>query len=81
MHVIGFMHHQRGGAGLQNIGLSSTQLALAFVNDRPFVTSNIIDATSIQQLKENIETTQLTLNQTILDELNSIHAEFSNPCP
>ena len=62
-------------------GLSPTQLALAFVNDRPFVTSNIIGATSIQQLKENIETTQLTLNQTILDELNCIHAEFSNPCP
>ena len=36
-------------------GLSLTQLALAFVNDRPFVTSNIIGATNISQLKENID--------------------------
>ena len=35
--------------------LSLTQLSLAFVNDRPFVTSNIIGATTVEQLKENID--------------------------
>ena len=60
-------------------GLSLTQLALAFVNDRPFVTSNIIGATNISQLKENIESVFVKLNDTILKEINDIHETIPNP--
>ena len=38
----------------KDLGMSLTTLALAFVNQRPFVTSNIIGATNLEQLKENI---------------------------
>ena len=60
-------------------GLSLTQLALAFVNDRPFVTSNIIGATNISQLKENIDSVFIKLNETILKEINDIHETIPNP--
>ena len=54
--------------------------ANAFVNDRPFVTSNIIGATSMHQLKENIDSINITLSQEILKEINDIHASDPNPC-
>ena len=60
-------------------GLTLTQLALSFVNDRPFVTSNIIGATDLIQLKENIETVNIRLNENILDEINKIHELIPNP--
>ena len=61
--------------------LSPTQLALAFVNTRPFLTSNIIGATNLEQLAENIDSIHLNLSAEILDEINKIHKEFSNPAP
>ncbi|MEJ2060222.1 MAG: NADP(H)-dependent aldo-keto reductase [Gammaproteobacteria bacterium] len=62
-------------------GLTPTQLALAFVNSRSFLTSNIIGATSLEQLKEDIDSARVTLSQEILDEIETIHTEFPNPCP
>ena len=50
----------------QKLGVSLTQLALEFVTSRPFVVSNIIGATSIEQLKENIESTNLQITEEIL---------------
>ncbi|WP_103866656.1 aldo/keto reductase [Aquimarina sp. I32.4] len=61
--------------------ISLTQMALAFVNDRPFVTSNIIGATSLEQLKENIESIHITLSDEILDEIESVHENNPNPAP
>ena len=61
--------------------LTLTQMALAFVNSRPFVTSNIIGATTMGQLRENIESVDVNLNQDILDKINSIHADIPNPTP
>jgi aryl-alcohol dehydrogenase-like predicted oxidoreductase len=61
--------------------LTLTQMALAFVNSRPFVTSNIIGATTMSQLKENIESVDVNLSQDILDKINSIHADIPNPTP
>ena len=61
--------------------LSLTHLALAFVNSRPFVTSNIIGATTIDQLKENIESININLSDEILDEINEIHEMQPNPAP
>ncbi len=62
-------------------GISLTQMALAFVNDRPFVTSNIIGATSIEQLKENIGSIDLTLSDAILKEIEAVHENIPNPAP
>ncbi|WP_022952172.1 NADP(H)-dependent aldo-keto reductase [Leucothrix mucor] len=62
-------------------GLTPTQLALAFVNTRPFVTANIIGATTMEQLKENIETHSITLSDELMAGIQEIHQEISNPCP
>ncbi len=62
-------------------GLSPAKMALAFVNSRDFVTSNIMGATTMGQLKENIESIQLNLSQDILDGIDEIHRCYSNPAP
>ena len=61
--------------------LTLTQLALAFVNDRPFVTSNIIGATNIEQLKENIYSINTKLSKEIIDEINLAQEKIPNPAP
>lgn len=60
-------------------GLTLTQLSLAFVNDRPFVTSNIIGATTLLQLEENIGTARIRLNDEVLEAINSIHETIPSP--
>ncbi len=65
----------------QNHGISLTQLALAFVNQQEFVTSNIIGATTIKQLAENIDSIQITLSDAIISEINAVHATIPNPAP
>jgi aryl-alcohol dehydrogenase-like predicted oxidoreductase len=62
-------------------GITMVQLAQAFVNSRPFVTSNIIGATSMVQLKENIESIDVKLDQDTLDKINLIHNNNPNPAP
>ena len=61
--------------------ITMVQLAQAFVNSRPFVTSNIIGATSMDQLKENIGSINVKLNQDTLDKINLIHNNNPNPSP
>ena len=65
----------------KKFNLSLTQLALAFVNTRPFVSSNIIGATTLTQLKENIDSASINLNPEIIDEINNIHEQTPNPAP
>lgn len=62
-------------------GLSLAQMALAFVNTRPFVTSNIIGATSMEQLKENIESIEVNLSDEVLEGIEVIHKAIPNPAP
>ncbi|MFM0692833.1 NADP(H)-dependent aldo-keto reductase [Paraburkholderia graminis] len=62
-------------------GLSPAQFALAFVNSRPFVTSNLIGATSLDQLKENIASVDVKLSQDVLDEIDALHQLQPNPAP
>ena len=62
-------------------GLSLTHLSLAFVNQRPFVTSNIIGATTLDQLKENISSIDVTLSEEMLREIDEIQALQPNPAP
>ena len=61
--------------------LTMVQLAQAFVNSRPFVTSNIIGATTMDQLKENINSINIELTEEILDKINKIHDNNPNPSP
>jgi aryl-alcohol dehydrogenase-like predicted oxidoreductase len=62
-------------------GLTLTQLSLAYVNQLPFVTSNIIGATKIEQLKENIKSIYITLSEDILQEIEAVHNRMPNPAP
>ncbi|MDF5617472.1 aldo/keto reductase, partial [Vibrio parahaemolyticus] len=54
---------------------------LAFVNQRPFVASNIIGATNLDQLKANIDSIDLQLSDELLTEIQAIGTTYSNPCP
>ena len=56
-------------------------MALAFVNQRPFITSNIIGATNLEQLKENISSINIELSSEILEKINQIHSVTPNPAP
>ena len=61
--------------------LDPAQMALAFVNQRPFVAANIIGATTIEQLKTNIDSLDLVLSEELLGRINQIAIRYSNPCP
>ncbi|MCF6224232.1 MAG: aldo/keto reductase [Flavobacteriaceae bacterium] len=61
--------------------MSLTQLALAFVNQQPFVTSNIIGATTMEQLKENIASIDVHLTEEILKAIDAINELQPNPAP
>ena len=61
--------------------MTMAQLAQAFVNSRPFVTSNIIGATTMDQLKENIDSVNIELSDEIIKKINVIHNNNPNPSP
>jgi aryl-alcohol dehydrogenase-like predicted oxidoreductase len=61
--------------------LSLTQLSLAFVNQQPFVVSNIIGATSIKQLEENINSINITLSNKVINEIEDVFISQPNPAP
>ena len=65
----------------KNFSLSPTQMALAFVNSRDFLTSNIIGATNLKQLKENIESVSIKLSDELLSQIEKISDENHFPCP
>ena len=65
----------------QKYGIEASQMALAFVNSQRFLTSNIIGATTVEQLKSNLETEDMVLSNEIKEEIEAIHMENSNPAP
>ncbi len=65
----------------QQHGLDPAQMALAYVNSRPFVTSNIIGATTMAQLESNIASAELTLTGEVLEGIEAIHTRHPNPSP
>lgn len=65
----------------EKYGLSVAQLALAYINQLPFVTSNIIGATKMEQLKENIDSITIELSKEALQEIEAVHNEIPNPAP
>lgn len=62
-------------------GLSLTQLALSFIKQQFFVTSTIIGATNLDQLKQNIDAFDIDLSEEILQEIEAIHKQQPNPAP
>jgi aryl-alcohol dehydrogenase-like predicted oxidoreductase len=65
----------------ENNNLTLVQLAQAFVQQQSFVTSTIIGATSIAQLKENIDTFEVVLSKEVLTEIEKIQELYPNPAP
>ncbi|MEW8029293.1 MAG: NADP(H)-dependent aldo-keto reductase [Candidatus Thiodiazotropha sp.] len=65
----------------ERAGINPAQMALAYVTGRAFVTSNIIGATTLAQLEENIESIHITLSKAVLDEIEAIHTQQPNPAP
>ena len=61
--------------------ISPTQMALAYVNSRPFTGANIIGATTIEQLDENIKSIELNLSDDIIEKIEQIHQQIPNPSP
>jgi len=59
--------------------LDPCQMALAFVNTRPFVSSTLIGATTMQQLKSNIDSISVTLSDGVLKEINQVRREHPMP--
>jgi aryl-alcohol dehydrogenase-like predicted oxidoreductase len=62
-------------------GLDPAQMALAFVNEQAFVTSNIIGATTMTQLKSNIASVEIQLSEEVRQGIEKIHQQYPNPAP
>lgn len=61
--------------------LTPTQLALAFTYNKWCVTSSIIGATSMQQLRENLEADKVSLPDSVNEQIERIHLMYPNPAP
>ena len=65
----------------KNFNLDLAQMAIKFCEIQPFVTSAIIGATSLEQLKTNIDSVNINLDKQIIKEIGKIHKKYPNPCP
>lgn len=65
----------------QSHGLDPAQMALSYVNSRPFLTATIIGATNMAQLKDNIASIDLDLSAEVLAEIEAIHQRYTYPSP
>ena len=61
--------------------LNFAQMSIKFCEIQKFITSTIIGATSMEQLKINIESVNVTLEKEVIKEINNVHLIHSNPCP
>jgi aryl-alcohol dehydrogenase-like predicted oxidoreductase len=62
-------------------GLDPAQVALAFVNRQRFLTSNLIGATTMEQLKTNLASAAIELSEESVEAIESAHRLQPNPCP
>jgi len=65
----------------RSFNMSPAQMALAYINSREFVTSNIIGATNMEQLKENVSSAQIDLTNEQIEAIEKIHTSQPNPAP
>ena len=61
--------------------LDLAQMSLKFLEIQPFVTSVIIGATTMEQLKTDIESVSINLTEEIINEINEVQKIYPNPCP
>ena len=62
-------------------GIDPAQMALQFVASRPFVTSAIFGATTMDQLRTDVASIDQDLSRDLLDGIEVIHRKYTNPCP
>lgn len=65
----------------EDAGMTLAEMSLAFVNSRPFVTANIIGATTMDQLQENVGSAKIELSEDVLHAIESVHSNIPNPAP
>ena len=65
----------------QKFNLDFAQMSIKFCEIQPFVTSVIIGATTMQQLKTNVESVNVKLNNEIINQINEVQKIYPNPCP
>lgn len=61
--------------------LDPAQMALAFVRQQPFVASTLLGATTMEQLKTNVESLHLQLSEDVLAEIEAVHQVYTYPAP
>ena len=65
----------------KNCGLSLTQMSIKFCEIQNFVTSVIIGATTLAQLKTNIDSVDINLDKEITKKIGEVQKKYPNPCP
>ena len=65
----------------EKYGLDMSQMSIKFCEEQEFMTSVIIGATTMDQLKTNIESVKVKLDQEVINEINNVQKIFPNPCP
>ena len=61
--------------------LDLSQMSLKFCELQPFITSVIIGATTMEQLKTNVESVKVNLDSEVIKEINNVQKKYPNPCP
>jgi len=56
-------------------------MSIKFCEIQKFLTSVIIGATTMEQLKINIESVNVNLTEEIIKKINDVHIKYPNPCP
>ena len=65
----------------KNFNLNLAQMAIKFCEIQPFVTSVIIGATTLEQLKTNVDSVDINLNKELIKKIGEIQKKYPNPCP
>ena len=65
----------------EKFDLNMSQMSIKFCEIQDFMTSVIIGATTMEQLKTNIESVNINLSKEVINEINEIQSVYPNPCP
>ena len=83
--VLTSINHKNGTERIYEVAkkykLDLAQMSLKFLEIQPFVTSVIIGATTMEQLKTDIESVNINLTEEIINEINEVQKIYPNPCP
>ncbi len=65
----------------QKFELDMSQMSIKFCEEQDFMTSVIIGATNMEQLKTNVESVKVNLDSEVIKEINNVQKKYPNPCP